>query len=108
MSDVTLPEYMGDGPVLPGESAHQALGENAVYSLGGHLLNGPAQGVSNGPHPIEDEPADATERASFKTAQNATRSASQELADGQQDVAPAFSFEDAAGQVRSSLRPGMK
>jgi len=101
--NVTQATYHGEGPVLPGESDHQALGENTVYSLAGHLLKSPAPG-----HGFEDEPADAAEKASQQTAQKAARSASQALLDGTQDGAPVFSFSDTADQVRSATRPGVK
>jgi hypothetical protein len=108
MNSVTQAAYRGDGPVLPGETVHQAMGMNAVYSIGGHLLNRSIQGVSSGPRPIEYEPTDAAEKSSFMTAQNATRSASGDLESGVQDGAPALT--DAlhvhAGQVRSALRLG--
>lgn len=113
ISDVTPAQYVGDGPVLPGESIHQAMGANTVYSLGGHLLNQPAQSVSSGPQPghgFEDEPLDSAERASQKTVRD-VRSANQDLQAGTQDgmPSPAYTFNHAqvAGQVRQSLRPGV-
>jgi len=87
--------YMGDD------------GASGIQHLAGHLLNKAIQGVSAGPHPIEDEPVDDAEAASFKTAQNAYRSASQSLQNGTQDGSPAYSFDHAqvAANVRSALRP---
>ena len=111
ISDVTPAQYVGDGPVLPGESVHQAMGNNTAYSLGGHLLSQPAQGISSGPHPFEDQPLNDAEAASYKTAQNAYRSTNSDLQTGAQDGTPSpaysFSHAQAAGQVRQALRPGV-
>ena len=107
LNDVTQAAYHGDGPVLPGESVHQALGANAKYSIAGHLLGQPIQGVSSGPQPghgFEDEPLNDAELASQKTVQ----SVSKNLQDGAQDgMSPAYSFNhgEVAGNVRQALRP---
>jgi hypothetical protein len=61
--NVTRAEYHGDGPVLPGEDVHQALGANTVQSLAGHMLP-PAPG-----HGFEDELTDNAEKAAEQTAQ---------------------------------------
>jgi hypothetical protein len=100
------PAYMHDGPVLAGEDIHTAMANNTVSNLAGHLGIVPIQGVSSGPRPLEDEPTDDAEKASFKTAQSAYRSANGELANGQQDGAPAYDFNDTLRQVRSAVRPG--
>jgi hypothetical protein len=100
MNDTTAARYMHSGPVLPGETDHQAMGENTAYSIGGHLLT-PGQS-------IEHEPVDDAERAAQHTAQAAYKSAIGELQNGQQDSAPAFDLNEAAGNIRSALRPGVK
>lgn len=94
---ITQPTYHSDGPVLPGESLHQAMGENTAMSLAGHMLTRPSQGVSSGPHPLEDEPTTHAEKAAFKLSQG--------VSDGSQ-AAPSYSFSDTADQVRSAVRPG--
>jgi hypothetical protein len=68
-NDATPKTYMATGPAYPGEDAHTAMAENTVYSLAGHLLNTPAQGVgpAAGPapgHGFEHEPLDSAEQAS--------------------------------------------
>jgi len=92
-NNTTRPAYHFDGPVLPGETVHEAMGLNTTYSLGGHLLNRPAQGISQGPlrpgGSIEHEPVDAAERA----AQHAAKAV--------------FSITDTARSIRSALRPGV-
>jgi hypothetical protein len=96
-SNVIQAEYHGDGPVLPGESVHQAMGMNTAYSLGGHLLR-PGQS-------IEDEPVDGAERAAQHTAHNVSQGL-QGGTPGPSYTAPTFTISDHAGQVRQALRPG--
>lgn len=98
-NDTTIPQYHGDGPVLPDESVHQAMGENTAMSLGGHMLTRPSQGVGGGLHPLKDEPTSNTEKAAFKLS-------SQGVSDGTQAAAPSYNFSDTADHVRSSVRPG--
>jgi hypothetical protein len=108
-NDVTQAAYHGDGPILPGESVHQAMGANTTYSIAGHLLGQPVQAVSSGPKPghgFEDEPLNDAELASQKTVQSVNKS----LQDGAQDgMSPAYSFNhaQAASNVRQALRPGV-
>lgn len=109
-NDTTSPAYHGDGPIYPGETVHQALGENTTFSLGGHLLNRPAQGISHGPRPgtgFEDEPVGQDEKDSQHVVQSAYRSASQAPQDGTDGSgSPPYSFKDTMSSVRSALRPG--
>jgi hypothetical protein len=55
-------EYHGSGPQLPDESWHQALGENTVQSLAGHLARQSRQGLRSGYYDqAEGEPGDDLE-----------------------------------------------
>lgn len=121
MSDARPVSYMGDGVQLPGEDDHQAGGENTAYNLGGHLLNGPAQGVSVGTfsqpgeptadahpmaaeqpgHGFQDEPLNQAERAAQRTAQT--------VAADTHGQAPVYSLSHAevAGNARAAFRGGV-
>jgi hypothetical protein len=116
MSDAKPIQMMGDGPQLPGEDQHQAMGENSAQALAGHLLSRSTQGVSNGTfstpgqdvddaHPmasggmrpggsIEDEPVDDAERAAQHTAQTVAADT------------PNLSHTEPAANIRSVMRAG--
>src|SRR5258708_6026026 len=97
LTDAAPKDYMSSGPGYPGEDVHTAMGENTAYSLTGHMLSGPAQGVSNGPQPGHGygyEPVDQAERDAQHTAQTVAQ-------DG-----PAFDYNQTAGNVRQAIRPG--
>jgi hypothetical protein len=116
--NVTRAAYHGGGVQLPGESSHQALGENTTMSLGGHLLpTHPAETVpgqddsedSNGPavgHGYEDEALDTAERASRHTAQTASASLQAGTADGGRNNGPTRQqvLDDTSAKVRSAVR----
>jgi len=57
MSDLPR-QYHGDGPILPGESWHQALGENTAASLAGHLVRESPKHLLSGYYddPSDEEP----------------------------------------------------
>lgn len=105
----TTPAYHGDGPVFDSESVHQALGENTAFSLAGHMLNKPAQGISFGlaaGHGFEHEPVNQDEQAAQHVAQdNAQRNSAQ---NGQQNGqgTPSFDYSESFGNVRQAMRPG--
>jgi hypothetical protein len=48
MADALPPRYHGDGPIFPGESWHQALGENTAASLTAHMAKWSPQHLRNG------------------------------------------------------------
>ena len=61
---------MHEGPQFPGESVHQAMGENTAASLTAHMIRRAHLPVGPG-HGFEHEPLDDAERASQHVAQSA-------------------------------------
>lgn len=124
LSDSVPVSYHGDGPMYPGEDAHQALGENTAFSVAGHLLSRPAQGVNPGTfshpaepvadaHPmaqpggsIEDEPTDAAEKASQHTAQTVAKD-TRDVQGDEQLLAPVLSHHEVGASVRAAVRGGV-
>jgi len=76
-----LPEYMSDGPWLPGEDAHTAMGENTAHALTSHMIRRarggvnyaqhvPAQGGAYDPAPLSHAQAAATIRGALRPGSN--------------------------------------
>jgi hypothetical protein len=88
--NVTQAAYVSSGPAYPGETSDQAMAENAIHHLAGHLLARRFRQSMRPGHGFEHEPTDAAEKAAQHVAQNAYR----------------YSHAETSAAIRAALRPG--
>jgi hypothetical protein len=91
-NNVTRAEFVGSGPAYPGETPDQAMTENAINHLVGHLVRRQMQGISIAPG---TEPADSVG--------NAAQGAAHTPAGHDRS---AFDLDATRASIRAALRPG--
>jgi hypothetical protein len=102
-NNVTRAEFVGSGPAYPGETPDQAMVENSLNHLVGHLVRRQMQGISTVPG---IEPADSAGNA----AQDAAYTPAGQQGDKAAPVAHnrhAFDLDATRASIRAALRPGL-